>query len=225
MDEHNCSIEPIEDFVDLDPNYEGIATIGILIVDWGNRAVRDYIINCIDRLDRKSSKLIDIYVPGYVTELSASEEEKQQHPNSGPRKIAFYLRRTECQYFFDKFAFDDSVEEIEEKLGIKYTYNPMLILVECDVNKCNGKIEYQDKMVIQLDKVGIERVGILFERIFDIAKETVELKMFAKRLRFTAIKGKAIDLLYNAISKGWKGAVKDLYDAIKLYRIESSPLE
>lgn len=64
----------------------------------------------------------------------------------------FIIRRNQTAYYFDKFLFDDFIEEMETKMCIEYTYNPMLVLVEVNKSKDRGKIEFQNKMVIELDE-------------------------------------------------------------------------
>lgn len=65
--------------------------------------------------------------------------ERRYHPNAYGKWCCysdipiFYIRRNQTAYYFDKFLFDDFIIEMEERMGIKYTYNPMLILVE--INK------------------------------------------------------------------------------------------
>ena len=79
----------------------------------------------------------------------------------------FYIRRNQTAYYFDKFLFDDFIIEMEERMGIKYTYNPMLILVEINKGIDGEKIEFQDKVVIELDDDsarGVTRVGSLFDK-------------------------------------------------------------
>ena len=75
---------------------------------------------------------------------------------------------------------------MKTKMGIEYTYNPMLVLVEVNKSKDRGKIEFQNKMVIELDEDsdrGVTRAGILFNRIFEVAKQEVGLDRFQQDVR------------------------------------------
>lgn len=52
-------------------DYETI-TVGILIADGNQTVARDYIINYMDKFDKKSGKYIDFFVPGYCEKISDS---------------------------------------------------------------------------------------------------------------------------------------------------------
>ena len=118
--------------------------------------------------------------------------EKRYHPNAYEKWICmgdlpmFIIRRNQTAYYFDKFLFDDFIEEMKTKMCIEYTYNPMLVLVEVNKSKDRGKIEFQNKMVIELDEDsdrGVTRAGILFNRIFEVAKQEVGLDRFKQNVR------------------------------------------
>lgn len=169
-------------------------TVGILIADGNQTAARDYIINYMDKFDKESGKYIDFFVPGYCERISNSPVsiEKRYHPNAYEKWICmgdlpmFIIRRNQKAYYFDKFLFDDFIEEMETKMCIEYTYNPMLVLVEVNKSKDRGKIEFQNKMVIELDEDsdrGVTRAGILFNRIFEVAKQEVGLDRFKQNVR------------------------------------------
>lgn len=131
-------------------------TVGILIADGNQASARDYIINYMDMFDRKSGKFMDFFVPGYCEDIFDNDVniERRYHPNAYGKWCSyrdipiFYIRRNQTAYYFDKFLFDDFIIEMEERMGIKYTYNPMLILVEINKGRDGEKIEFQDKVVI-----------------------------------------------------------------------------
>ena len=108
-------------------------TVGILIADGNQTAARDYIINYMDKFDKESGKYIDFFVPGYCERISNSTVsiEKRYHPNAYEKWICmgdlpmFIIRRNQTAYYFDKFLFDDFIEEMETKMCIEYTYNPI----------------------------------------------------------------------------------------------------
>ena len=51
---------------------------------------------------------------------------------------------------------------MKTKMCIEYTYNPMLVLVEVNKSKDRGKIEFQNKMVIELDEDSGTKKSIYF---------------------------------------------------------------
>lgn len=103
-------------------------TVGILIADGNQTAARDYIINYMDKFDKESGKYIDFFVPGYCERISNSPVsiEKRYHPNAYEKWICmgdlpmFIIRRNQKAYYFDKFLFDDFIEEMETKMCIEY---------------------------------------------------------------------------------------------------------
>ena len=208
-------------------------TVGILIADGNQTAARDYIINYMDKFDKESGKYIDFFVPGYCERISNSTVsiEKRYHPNAYEKWICmddlpmFIIRRNQTAYYFDKFLFDDFIEEMETKMCIEYTYNPMLVLVEVNKSKDRGKIEFQNKMVIELDEDsdrGVTRAGILFNRIFEVAKQEVGLDGFKQNVRMYYIKGHAVNNIIRAIQGDWLESVENVVGDIKRFRIKKN---
>lgn len=137
----------------------------------------------------------------------------------------FIIRRNQIAYYFDKFLFDDFIEEMETKMCIEYTYNPMLVLVEVNKSKDRGKIEFQNKMVIELDEDsdrGVTRAGILFNRIFEVAKQEVGLDRFKQNIRMYYIKGHAVNNIIRAIQGDWLESVENVVGDIKRFRIKKN---
>lgn len=208
-------------------------TVGILIADGNQTAARDYIINYMDKFDKESGKYIDFFVPGYCERISNSTVgiEKRYHPNAYEKWICmgdlpmFIIRRNQTAYYFDKFLFDDFIEEMKTKMCIEYTYNPMLVLVEVNKSKDRGKIEFQNKMVIELDEDsdrGVTRAGILFNRIFEVAKQEVGLDRFKQNVRMYYIKGHAVNNIIRAIQGDWLESVENVVGDIKRFRIKKN---
>lgn len=172
-------------------------TMGILIADYRQAEAREYILNYLNRFDEKSGKYIDFYLPGYYlfeNELNDSKK-KMEHHNICVSKhrssdIPVFVKRTGENYYFDDYLFEDFLREVEVKMGVAYTYNPMLLLVE--VNKANARsqLQFQRKLVIELDndQRGIKRAGCLFDYIFAIAKREVNLDRFGKEINQRYIK-------------------------------------
>lgn len=204
-------------------------TMGILVADYRQTDTREYILNYLNQFDEKSGKFIDFYLPGYYMFSceSTDEWEKRSHKNisvcqhcSCNRPV--YISRLDENYYFDSYLFDDFLREFEKKTGISYTYNPMLILVEMNKSKNYGMIEFQKKMIIELDSGGYEgvrRSGILFDRIFEIAKHEVGLDRFQKELRMYYLKGNAVNKIARVLEGEFILPLVETTEEILRYRI------
>ncbi|MDY3274846.1 MAG: hypothetical protein SOX33_03490 [Agathobacter sp.] len=208
-----------------------VVTIGILIADWQQDEAKQYIIDYMDRFDRKSGKYIDFYIPGYYEGDNGCNGEinKKYHPNAYVKWQpisdipAFFLRRNETPYYFDKFLFDNFIENMEGRMGIRYTYNPMLLLVEVDRKNARGQLEFQDKLVIELDEDtnrGLRRTGELFDEIFEIAKRQVNLDRFRSGVKMYYIKGKAVQNIVSVLNGEWVEAINNVTDDVLRFRIK-----
>lgn len=209
-----------------------VVTIGILVADWQQDEAKQYIVDYMDRFDRRSGKYIDFYIPGYYerdSELNG-EINKKYHPISCVQRdwfqndIAFFLRRNETPYYFDKILFDDFIEEMEVRMGVRYTYNPLLLLVEVDRKEGRGQIEFQDKLVIELDEDsnrGLRRAGELFDEIFEIAKKEVNLDRFGSGVRMYYIKGKAVQNIIGVLKGEWVEAITNATSDVMRFRIKT----
>ncbi len=205
------------------PNIEldEIVTFGILVADWQMSKAREYIVDYMNRFDQNSGKYIDFMVLGYGEDSkSQNKADKAFYNRLKKHGPAFYLKRTETEYYFDKLAFDDLVREIEERMGIKYTYNPMLILVEEHKNRFNGELEFQDRMVIELDKIGIERVGMLFDKIFELSKETNQLTDISHGLIKHYIKGNSVSYIFKGLKGNWLDGAEEFTKAVKYFTVQ-----
>ena len=173
-------------------------TMGILVADYRQSDAREYMLNYLNRFDEKSGKFIDFYLPGYY--MFSKENKFECHSNiciSRHRSSMdpVFITRLNENFYFDGYLFEDFLRDFECKTGISYTYSPMLILVEVNKRKEHGQLEFLNKMVIDLDDgtpYGIRRSGMLFEKIFDIAKREVNLDRFGKEIRMHYLKGNAI---------------------------------
>lgn len=213
----------------LDKYKDESVTMGILIADHRQSEAREYILNYLQRFDELSGKYIDFYLPGYYMYSMDSKDEwkKRAHFNicvsrHCSSKQPIYLDRTQSQYYFDSYLFEDFLREFEKATGIKYTYNPMLILVEVSKSMYRGKIEFQRKMVIELDDNtprGCRRSGELFEAFFEIAKRDVFLDEFKKNLRMKYIKGNAIRQLASALDGNYIEKLEETTAELLKYRI------
>lgn len=229
-------MELVTDFETLSKNIlkkydaETCVTIGILIVDYRQSEAREYILNYMNRFDKLSGKYIDFYLPGYYmfTEDSKDEWEKRQHYNMCISRHCsmhepIYLDRTGAPYYFDDYLFEDFLREFNKKAGISYTYNPMLILIEVRKQRYRGQIQFQNRIVIELDENtprGIRRSGQLFEAIFDIAKREMYLDRFRRELKIRYIKGNAVQKIASILDGNLLETVSESVEGIMTYRIK-----
>ena len=178
--------------------------VGILIADWRQQNAREYILNYMDRFDRKSGKNIDFYIPGYKY---IKKGNKQRNTDNVVR-----ISRMPGEYEFDEDLFMNVVDKLEDYLKIDYTYNPMLVLVEIKTKQQNKQLEYAKKLIIALDEgpQGINRAGQLFEKIFSIAARGSNVIVKTKNsIRMTALKGIALDVFIDALSGDFMDILQD----------------
>lgn len=217
--------------IDVLNKYEDIpVTMGILIADYRQTEAREYILNYLNRFDERSGKYIDFYIPGYYmfADESPNECEKRSYKNiciSRHRTSAesIFINRLKERFYFDSYLFEEFLDELETKSGISYTYNPMLILVEINKGKGYGAIEFQDKMIIDLDDGtprGIKRSGTLFEEIFAIAKREVNLDRFKKEMGMHYIKGNAVKKIAKILEGNLIEVLEDTTEGIRKYQIK-----
>lgn len=208
---------------------DSVVTIGILVADGQQSEAKQYIINYMDLFDKRSGNYIDFYIPGYYEKYTGEAMTEKYHPNSYVKweeikdEPAFYLRRNKTPYYFDKILFDDFVEEMSQRMGIEYTYNPMLILVEIDKKRNRGLIDYQRKLVIELDEDtnrGLRRTGQLFDKIFKIAMKNIGLNDFSKKIKMYYMKGNIIENIIKALEGEWIEAVASVANDVYRYQVK-----
>lgn len=166
-----CTLEDVKKMIsDCDA---GTATIGILIADYRQSESKEYIINYLREFDRLSGKHIDFYIPGYKL-----KKEKDY-------SFLWHFFDTTIQDEFVEFdaqSFEQATHEVECILGVEYTYNPMLILVEIDKK---SKSYFKSRIVIELDdneSHSVRRAGKLFREIFKIAKQDNSIRNISGKL-------------------------------------------
>lgn len=205
-------------------------TTGILVADYRQSDAREYILNYLNRFDEKSGKFIDFYLPGYYM---FSKEDKFEWENRSHSNVCIsrhrssmdpvFITRLNENFYFDGYLFEDFLRDFERKTGISYTYSPMLILVEVNKRKGHGQLEFPNKMVIDLDDgtpYGTRRSGILFEKIFDIAKREVNLDRFGREIRMHYLKGNAIKTMASLLDGNIIESVVDTVGNVMQYRIK-----
>ncbi len=205
-------------------------TMGILVADYRQSDAREYILNYLNRFDEKSGKYIDFYLPGYYmfSEESKYEWKHRSHQNiciskHCSSKKPVFISRLKENFYFDGYLFEDFLRDFENKTAISYTYSPMLILVE--VNKSNGygRLEFQNKMVIDLNDgtpCGVRRSGVLFEAIFNIAKHETRLDRFRREIRMYYLKGNAVKTVARFLDGNIIEPLAETAEGIMQYRIK-----
>lgn len=205
-------------------------TMGILIADYRQSDAREYILNYLNRFDEKSGKYIDFYLPGYYI---FSKESKNEWKNRSHQNICIsrhcslrepiFISRLNENFYFDEYLFEDFLRDLENKTAISYTYSPMLILVEINKRNGYGHLEFQDKMVIDLDDGtprGVRRSGVLFEEIFNIAKREVRLDRFGREIRMHYLRGNAVKTIASLLDGNIIEPLVETVEGIMQYRIK-----
>lgn len=205
-------------------------TVGVLLADYRQSDAREYILDYLDHFDKLSGKYIDFYLPGYYlySEDSTNKWKRRDHYNicisrhcSANEPI--YIDRLHASYYFDEYLFEDFLREINKKTSIKYTYNPMLILLEIDNKKGGGQLQYQRKLIIDLSckKIGgVKKAGQLFEMIFEIAKREVNLDRFKKKLKMRYIKGNVISKIVSILEGKYIELIGETIENISMFRLK-----
>ena len=138
-------------------------TFGILIADARQGKAREYIINYINELDKESNQLFDFYIPGYSDEYYNGGEE------------CFIIERCQRKYYFNADDFENFCDKLYNKFAIKYTKNPMLVLI----SMVPGNYKTKKYIKIELDKneqYTINRSCELFSILFRAAKKKTSLE-------------------------------------------------
>lgn len=180
-------------------------TFGILIGDYRQTRCREYVLNYIERFNEESGYWINFYLPGYIDDDNFSNENKLTIKNKN--------------YYFDEKLYDVFLKELASNFGIAYSYNPVLVLVECQ----NGKLGESRKIIIDLDRNGsdIQNTGNLFDDIFEISQEVVNLDDFSKKLKINNFNSGIFDKVIDSVGSN---ALKNVKLALKennRYKIDS----
>ena len=139
---------------------KGVIVFGILICDYRQQSCREYILNYLNRFHKLAGKNMDFYLPGYV-------EEYQSYLEENAIKIA------NKKYYFVSEIYEEFLDNLSNDFDIPFPYNPNLILMEYE----GGHFKKSKKVIIELDSSerDIQKVGKLFEEIFVIAQNKVDL--------------------------------------------------
>lgn len=186
---------------------EGYVTFGILIADPRQSEAKEYITNYLDYFDKESKNYFDFFIPGYC------------EFNFNSNEVTEVINVSNKRYYFYSYMFDDFCKNLKKDFGIKYTFNPMLILIA--MRKAN--INTAQYIVIELDNYGtscIRRSGELFLEIFDIAKKNPDLLNIRNSLCGTYVKGNWLNSIINLIGENWLTEITKKANELKRYRIK-----
>lgn len=181
-------------------------TFGILIADYRQTDAREYIYNYIDLFDKESGRYFDFFIPGYG-ELNYV----------GDARKCFTIR--EKDYYFSERLFKDFCAQLSIYFDIKYSFNPMLILMAMIPNK----IHTAKCIAIYLDddkNYGVKRSGVLFRKIFSFAVHDPTIEGFESFFRKTYIMGDCIDSILNLFGKGSLVELKNYSRKYRCYKIK-----
>lgn len=180
---------------------KGIIVFGILICDYRQQACKEYILNYLNRFHKLAGKNIDFYLPGYVEEYPTYLEDTT-------------IKINNKKYYFVPEIYEEFLESLSYDFDIPFPYNPNLILMEYE----GGHFKKSKKVIIELDssKRNIQKVGELFEEIFDIAQKRVDLKNMMKELGKNQIKDNFWDMLIELIDNKYLTKSKEVYEVYRL---------
>lgn len=187
------------------PDYgeDEFITFGILIVDPRQRDTEEYIINYFPLFDKLSANYFNFYIPGFKSGYN------MEHPQYNLRGV---------NYYFDENMFFDFYHEFLERYGIRFTFNPMLILTTMQIDNINTA----EFIVIELDdndRNSIRRAGMLFEEIFEIARETPALQDIQRELRQKSIENHLNKIVLSIFNKMWITEISKTGQELARYRI------
>ncbi|OAX50331.1 hypothetical protein [Paenibacillus sp. AD87] len=185
-------------------NLEIPVTFGLLIADYRQQQCRDYILNYIDRFDYKSGKYINFYLPGYLEESFDNSDEK--------------ITIKGKHYYFSSEVYLEFLNKLEADFAIDYPYNPVLVLLE--YNK--GHFDKAKRIIIELDADGsdIKKSGDVFDKIFTIAKENVDINDFSRALQKDSLKKGMLDKIIEGVDNSYLTAIYNQVKDVKKYKLK-----
>lgn len=183
---------------------QSYVTFGILIADYNQTDTREYILNYLDHFNRMSEKYFDFFIPGYC-----------DFDFFGGDPIEINNKK----YYFNKRMFDEFYEKLYIDFEIRYTYNPMLIIMAMQIaNKKTAQY-----IVIELDDYNnrsVRRAGELFLEIFDVAKKNSDLLNIRYNFVKTYVRGNLIDSIINIAGSNGLKEICRIGNELKRYSIK-----
>lgn len=193
-------------------------TFGILIVDPRQSESREYILNYLDVFHNESGKSFDFFIPGYtfhyIEEFYKSPNFKCENTNE------FIIDIGNIEFLFDKNTFNKFCNELNKNFKIRYTFNPMLILMSMKP----GYIGTAKYIIIELDKNDYHtarRSGEFFMDLFNSIRTDNSLEHIQYHMEKTYIKGNLLDSIINSIGINWLTEIHNTNESMKKYRIKN----
>ncbi|WP_340389711.1 hypothetical protein [Paenibacillus sp. FSL E2-0151] len=185
-------------------NMEIPATFGLLIADYRQQPCKDYILNYIDRFDYNSGRFINFYLPGYLEENFKRNDEK--------------ITIKGKHYYFNDEIYLEFLKKLEADFAISYPYNPVLILLEYD----RKHFDKAKRIVIELDANGsdIKKSGELFDKIFTIAKENVDINDFSRALQRNSLKEGMLDKIIEGVDNSYLTVIYNQAKDVMKYNLK-----
>ena len=182
-------------------------TFGILIADARQGQAKEYIINYMDELDKESNNYFNFYIPGYTDDKFWGKDD------------SCYLEINRRRYYFNEEDFKNFCDELYNKFAIKYTNNPMLVLV----SMVPGNYKTKKYIIIELDKneqYTINRSRELFSIIFKAANTKVDLEGVRREIIREYINGNLLEIIQSLFDKTIFIKMVKMFKTYKIYRIE-----
>ncbi len=202
------------------------ATIGILVANGMQSSAKDLVLDHMNTFDNKSGDYIDFYLPGYYHNIKDGISETCLHDNAiyhpeDNMMEVFRLKRDGKQqkYYFDEGLFSVFLSKMELDMNIKYTYSPMLILVEVSKDNCRGDLRYQKRVVIELGN-DAKRSSLLIDALCEAAKKEIGLKSLRNNLYSYYFKATVMDNVIKFLQGDWIEALSNTYNDIQKFRIK-----
>lgn len=182
-------------------------TFGILIADARQENAKSYIINYINELDKESESYFDFYIPGYTDDYYWGGKE------------CFYLERNRQKYYFNENDFEDFCNELYNRFAIKYTQNPMLVLI----SMVPGDYKTKKYIVIELDKndqYTINRSCELFRVVFKASRTKSNLEGIRAGIVTSYIKNNMLDIVQDILDRTLFIKMVKMCKTYKIYKLE-----
>lgn len=199
-------------------------TFGILIADPRQSEAQEYIYNYLNVFHDASNKLFNFFIPGYKKIIYDSGAYNMNISRATTSSVYFdgshyRIKFNNIEFEFEQKLFDEFCKELNSYFGIRYTFNPMLILMCMKP----GHIHTARYIVIELDDNefhSARRSGQFFMNLFATVRPDDNLEHIQHDIINTFLKGNLLDSIVNAISGSWLDAIKPIGKEIKRYRIK-----
>lgn len=192
-------------------------SFGILVVDYRQHDAREYILNYLEDFNRDSGRVFDFFIPGYLERWAINLNDSDSGSYDRHRIRVSRAGYKNSDYYFSYNSFRNFCCELENMFGIRYTYNPMLILMSME----KGYLGTARYIVIELDSApnGIRRSGQLFSRIFEIARSDNSLEAFRRKCSLFYVKDNIVNSIVRSVGVPWLEQIATVGNELKRYRI------